>query len=535
MKRIHFALLGLALCLLLAACGKEAANGPEPSAPPEEPIMEDERDVSTLIIALSEEVVGLDVQQIAWENMVHDLLFEPLVVYSADLSELYPAFAESFTATDEYLEFVLPADARFSNGDRLDAAALKASMDRFFAISEYASDLEPVTGVEIIDTRTVRYHLSEPAPYVWANIASLYGGIVDVAVAEQLGDFEFNRKPVGNGMYYVEDWKEGSQLTLKRNPYFHTNNPMLKNHEAPPFETVIVRFIADGDMRLKELAVGNVDIIYNAPTARLMELELNKEYDIFSYMQPGVSYLNLQTGKGPLKDIRLRQALTYAVDREEIRDRLGAITPTYTFLSAAQAGYSAAEDAKLAQELGFDPERAKELLTEAGWTDTDGDGVVDKDGEKLCLEMMIPSDNSTFMLAGPILQEQFAAIGVETQILALEADYIKELMREDDYTIGSRALKWIDPDILYYAFTGDSGYPWDDPEVTELILAARYKTDPAERTAAYAAMSERLAQDFKAISIFADNYIMVSNGIHGIVVTSDGRAWFSDAYKDATP
>ena len=530
MRSFNRLVLCLAFCLLLTACG---GTGTGPAAPPQESGQPEEQDGSKLVIAIADEVVGLDVQQITWENMVHDLIFEPLVVYSADLSELYPAFAESFAVTDEYLEFVLPEGARFSNGDKLDAAALKASMDRFLKISEYASDLEPVTDVEVVDERTVRYHLSEPAPYVWANIASMYGGVVDVAAVEQLGEWEFNRRPVGNGMYYVDEWVAGSHLTLRRNEYFHTNNPMLQNHDAPPFETIEIRFIPDGEERLRELEAGNVDVIYNAPTARRAELEASGKYNVYSYRQPGVSYLNLQTEKGFLRDELVRQALARAIDRDAINEALGgSITPNYSFISEAQFGYSKEEDEKLAEELGYDPVRAGELLEEAGWSDTNGDGILEKFGQPLSLEMLIPADNDTFRAAGPVLREQFAAVGADVQIVEYDSDYIKELMREDDYAIGSRAIKWVDPDILYYAFTPDSGYPWEDAELTRLIVAARYVTDPEARTQAYAEVSERIARDFKAISLFADNYIIVSRGdVNGIVVTADGRAWFSDAVK----
>jgi ABC-type transport system substrate-binding protein len=155
--------------------------------------------------------------------------------------------------------------------------------------------------------------------------------------------------------------------------------------------------------------------------------------------------------------------------------------------------------------------------------------VRDRGGARLKLELLIPSDNSSLRAAGPVLQEQFAAVGVETELVEYEADYIKELMREDEYEIGSRALKWVDADILIYAFGGESGYPWEDPALTKLILAARYKNDPAERIEAYEEVSEQLAQDFKAISLFADNYIItMRSDIEGVVITNDGRVWFSD-------
>jgi len=545
MKKIRVFGLVLLLLLSLSACGgggtKPSVEQPTtpPVVEPDKPNVDDEPtiplpDENTLVIAIEDEIEGLDVQQISYGNMVHDLVAEPLVVYSTDLTELHPAFAESFTLTDDYIEFVLPADARFSNGDKLDAEAVKASTERFLAISEYVDDLDTLTSIDVIDERTVRYNFSAPSPYSIADIASLFCGIVDVAEVGHVGDWEFNRCPVMNGAYYVDEWVEGSHLVLKRNEYFHTNNPALKNHGLPNFETIVIRFIPDGEERMRELDAGRVDIAYHAPTYRWAELEANSNYNVWSYQQPGVCYLNLQTNQEPLRDIRVRQALTYAVDRDAINEVLGGIvTPFYGFLVPAQAGYSAEEEEKLSETLRYDPEHARALLAEAGWKDIDGDGIVEKNGEPLSFYMMIPSDRYSFMTAGGVLEKQFAAIGVDTEVLYEPAEYIKERMRADDYTIGSRAYEWNDADILYWCFTEESGYRWEDQELTALLNTARHINDPDERAEAYVAVSERLMQDFKAIALYADNFIIVSkSNLTGIATAMDDRVWFNDVVKN---
>ncbi len=538
MSRSRLFPLCLALCLFLTACG--AGGGQDaPAAPPDEPppeaaALDPSIDQTPLVIAIQDEVVALDIQQIALENMVHNLLYEPLVVYNADLSKLYPSFAESFVETDKYLEFTLPADAKFSNGDKLDAAAVKASMERFLSISEYASDFEAITSIEVIDERTVRYNLSAPAPSMWACLASMYGGIVDAAVAKEVGDFEFNRKPVANGMYYVEEWMPGSQLVLKRNPYFHTSNPLLKNHDAPRFETIIIYFIADDAERMAKLESGELDVVYNVPTSRKAELADNPAYTIYDYMQSGVCYLNLQTEKGILADINVRRALCYAIDRDAINAALGgSVTPLFGFIAPSQFGYNAESEAALAEEYAYDPERAAELLAQQGWKEKNFQGYLKKGNMKLHLEVMIPSDNTSFHAAGPIIKEQLESIGISVNILEYEADYIKELMHEDEYTVGSRSFNWVDPDILYYCFTESSGFRWDDPELTEMILNARYILDPKERSEAYSAVSRRILEDCKGICLFADNYIIVTkSSIKGLFVTADGRAWFNDTVRE---
>ncbi len=491
-------------------------------------------DDQTLVIAIQDEVEGLDVQQIGWNNMVHELLYEPLVCFNEDLSEIVPDFAESYTVTDEYLEFVLPADAKFSNGDPLNAEALKASLERYMAISEYAGDLDAVSGFEVVDEQTIRYILSGPGPYMWCSIGSTFGGIVDTAVADAVGDEEFNRSPVTNGMYYVEDWVQGSHLTLKRNEYFHTNKPSLQNKNAPVFDTIIVRFIPDEFTRVSELESGDVDIIYNVPASAMADLDENPDVTTFYFKLPGVSYLNLQTEKGILADPLVRQALSYAVNRDELYFALdGTVTPMYGFISDAQAGYSAQEEAKLAEKLKYDPEKAAALLAEAGWADTNGDGIVDKDGQALSFEMLIPSDRAPLKAVGPVLQMEFAAIGVDAQIREYEADYIKQMMKEDNFDMGSRTFEWADADILYYVFTEASGYAWNHPELTDALIVAREENDPEARVAAYETVSELLSEDFKGIALFADNNcIAVKGNVQGLVITNDGRSWFGDVTKE---
>lgn len=444
MKRIRILCLCMTFCLLLAACGDRSDPEPtnvEPAAVETEEDAVPKPDGNTLVIAVADEIEGLDAQQVSYGNIVNQLVSEPLVTYSADLTELYPAFAESFTITDDYIEFVLPENAKFSNGDPLDAEAVKASTDRFLAVSEYAGDLDTLTDVEVVDERTVRYNISQAAPYSLATIGSLFGGIVDVAEAERIGEWEFNRQPVMNGAYYVQEWVSGSHVVLKRNEYFHTNNPAVQNHGPAHIETIVVRFISSGAERMRALEEGSVDLVYNAPTSEWARLSSDPDYSIWSFQQPGVCYLNLQTDHGVLADIRVREALTYAVDRDAIVSGLGGVvTPSYGFIASPQTGYSAEEEAKLAEQLRYDPERAKALLAEAGW---------------------------------------------------------------------------------------------DDPELTKLLAQARNTNDYDERVQLYAAASDQLAADFKAISLFSDSYIIVGkSNVKGVVVALDDRNWLNDVVKD---
>ncbi len=523
MKRMKLAVMvliaALTMSLALTGCG-----GSAPADGGEAPAAEETGDSSTLVIAIQDEVEGCDVQQVGWTNIVHELISEPIVTVSKDLSTVNPGVCESFEANDKYMEFKLPEGLKFSNGDPLDAEALKKSTERFMEKSEYAGDLDSVKDIEVVDDLTVRYNLTGPAPYMWCSLGSIFNGVVDVNYAEEVGDEEFNRKPVTFGMFYVDEWEQGSQITLKKNENFKTNNPEVQNSGIASFDTVIVRFIPDEFTRVSELTDGDVDIIYNVPTTSMADLEANDAVTVYDYLQPGVSYLNLQTEKGILADAKVREALSFAVNRDELVENLdGVVSPAYGFLSAAQAGFSQEEEDKLAGELAYDPEKAKALLEEAGWKDADGDGVVEKDGTPLSFEMLLPSDRASLKASGSVLQAQFKAVGVDAQIREFEADYIKQQMKDDKYDMGSRNYEWADADILYYVFTEASGYPWNVPEITDAFVKARQENDAEKRVEAYAEASELLKEQYKGIALFADKYIIAAkSNVKGLTVTTDG-------------
>lgn len=492
-------------------------------------------DSSTLVIAIQEEVEGTDIHQIGWENVVHTLTYSPLVTFSEDLSEVLPCFAESYETSEDGLTitFKIPADAKFSNGDPLDAAAVKKSFDRFLTISQYAEDLGAVESIEAVDETTVVFHLSQAAPYMWANLTSTYGGIVDVDYAEEVGDEAFNRAAVSNGMYYVEDWQAGSQVVLAKNPYFQTSSPNVQNKGVGNFDKIIVRFIPDEFTRVSELESGNVDIIWDVPTGSLEDIENNEDLQTFRYKQAGVSYAMFNPEVGPLKEFNVRKAINIGIDREKIAKVLNnVVTPEYGFISEAQAGYSPEYAAKLAKEYAYNPDEAKALLKEAGYADTDGDGFLDKDGKKLTIEYCAATDSATSKATAPVIQEQLKEIGIDLQITEYEGAYIKQLQRENKFEMVSRRYVWNDADILYYVFTEASGYPWHDSDVTAALEKARYTTDSEERVKAYEKFHEEIFKKMPAVSLFADNYcIAATKAVKGFKVTNDGRALFNDVTK----
>ncbi|MGC2871720.1 ABC transporter substrate-binding protein [Ihubacter sp. mB4P-1] len=490
----------------------------------------------TLVIAVQDEVEGTDIQQIGWTNVVHELIYSPLVTYSKDLEEILPCFAESYEISEDGLSitFHLFADSKFSNGDPLTAESVKKSVLRMKEISEYSGDVEAIKDIEVVDDTTLIYHLSEPAAYMWASLCSDFGGVVDVDKAEEMGKDEYNRCAVTNGMYMVKDWQAGSQIILEKNPNFKTANPNVENKELANFDEIIVRFIPDEFTRVSELESGNIDIAYNIPAANREDLKSNQDITTYEYEQAGVSYLMMNTDTAPLDDMKVRQAINLAIDKDALAESMNnVIAPTYGFISKAQAGYSEEKEAALAELYKFDQEKAKALLKEAGYEDKDGDGFVEKDGKKLTFEFCSSTDRATAKASAPVLQDQLKQVGIDVEIREYEGPYIKQLMRENNYQSASRNFEWVDADILYYVFTEASGYPWHDETVTKKLEEARYITDAEKRVKKYEEFHDAIFAQMPAVSLFADiECIATRSNIKGFAVTNDGRSLFNDTVKE---
>lgn len=516
--------LMLALTTVLTGCGGGDGGG------------EAGGDNKTLVIAIQEEIEGTDIQQIGWENIVHQLIYTPLVTFNSDLSEIKPCFAESYEISDDGLSitFHLFKDSKFSNGDPLTAESVKKSVERMKEISEYAGDVEAIKEIEVKDDTTIVYHLTEPAAYMWASLTSTYGGVVHVDKAKEIGNDEYNRAAVTNGMFMVSDWQAGSQIVLEKNPNYRTANPDVKNQGVANFDKVIVRFIPDEFTRVSELEAGNVDVIFNVPTGSIEDLKSNDDITTYEYQQPGVNYMMLNPDKDPLKDLKVRQAINLGIDREALASTLNnVVAPTYGFLSPAQAGYSAEAEKAYAQEYKYNPDKAKALLKEAGYEDKDGDGIVEKGGKKLTFELSSATDRATAKASAPVLQEQLKLIGIDMQIKEYESAYIKQMMRENDYQAASRNYEWNDADIMYYVFTEASGYPWNDPAVTKILKEARYITDADKRVKKYEEFHDEFFARMPAVSLFADvNCIATRSNVKNLVVTNDGRCLLNDTTKE---
>ncbi|RLF81213.1 hypothetical protein DRN44_06110, partial [Thermococci archaeon] len=486
-----------------------------------------------LVVAIPEEIQGTDIQQVTWSNIVHDLIFQSLVVYTLDLKGVVPNLAENFEVSPNGTEitFKLPTDAKFSNGDPVTAEDIKNSILRYREISPYAEDFAVVKDIIVKDEHTVTLVLESPAPYLWGVLASTYAAPVNVKVAEKVGMDEFNRKAVGSGPFMVEEWVQGLHIVLVKNPYYKTNIPFVKNKGPFKIDKVIVRFIPEDFTRISELEAGNVHIVVDVPVENVETLKNNPDIQLLQYLQPGVDYILINTNKPPLDDVRVRKAIALAINREELKVALdNLVRPAYGYLSPAQVGYHEETEKELQQEYSYNLEEAKKLLAEAGWEDKDGDGIVEKDGEPLSLTLLVPLDAPMLKKDAPIIQAQLKKLGIDLKLREYESSYIRELTEEEgNFELAMRYYWWNDADIMIYIYHSSAGYPWSNPEVDKLLEEARTITDFGKRAEKYGEIQKLIAKEMPAIPLFSEyQYVAVRKEVKGIAVGVDGAMYLND-------
>jgi peptide/nickel transport system substrate-binding protein len=310
--------------------------------------------------------------------MVVTNLFDTLVGFKRGSTEIEPSLATSWTTSDDKLTwtFLLREGVTFHDGSPLDAEAVVFSFERqrdpahparraTSSFSYYHDNFKSLEKVEAADAHTVRFTLREPyAPFL-AALALFNCGIVSPrAFASEGKDeegryrYNFAQKPVGSGPFAFESWEKDAHITLRANKGYWGG--------APHLEKLIFKVVTDPHTRLKELESGSIHGMLNPGLKDLESIQRNPDLRLLGSPGINVCYLAMHTGKKPFDDVRVRQAVAFAIDKRRIIAAAydGIAKPAVSMCPETMAGHhSALLDRKR------DVARAKRLLAEAGCAD----------------------------------------------------------------------------------------------------------------------------------------------------------------------
>lgn len=448
----------------------------------------------TLIVAQGSDPVTLDPQGQNDEPSarVRVQIYETLVTQDHDLN-IVPALATSWEQiSPTEWEFKLREGVKFHNGDDFTAEDVKYTMQRVKNSPNMSFLVEAVTSVEVVDDYTVRITTEYPFAPLLAHLAHPGTSIVNRRAVEEAGDSYGATVSVGTGPFVFKEWVSGSHVTLVRNENYWG--------EPAKVDELIIRGIPEGTVRAIELETGGVDLAYDLEPMDELRLTGVPGIVIDKYEQLSTSYVGFNVTKAPLDNKLVRQAINYALDVEAVVDYIytGLATQLNTPLPPRVWGYN-----PNVEGYTYDPDKARELLAEAGYAD----------GLKLSLWT---NDNPLRMQIAEMFQANLAEVGIEVDVQILPwATYLEDtaLGKHDMFILG-----WVtvtaDADYGLYALfhssmAGDPGNRsfYSNPRVDELLDAGRREIDPEKREAIYHEVQEIIVEDAPWVFLIATSAV----------------------------
>jgi len=480
----------LLIVLLLAAC-----SGGNDEEGAEEGTSNDSSDGASdkvLTIGNSNDIVSFDIHDHnnTSTEAVHVNMFNYLVKNDPD-EGFIPDLAESWENVDETKwEFKLKEGVKFHNGDELTAEDVKFTLERVAndsALLEYGA-YRQIEEVEVVSDYEFVIHTYEPEPALLNRVSRIGSGILPKNYIETEGWDVFLENPVGTGPYQFEEWQKDSQLTLTRfDDYFG---------DEPKWSQVEFRAIPENSTRVSELLTGGIDLAVNIPPDDIERIESSEDTTVMSAPSQRVMLFVLRTqGDYPTADPKVREAIELAIDKEAIIESVleGHAVPTRTRVTPGNFG----ANEELYDTQLYDPERARELLEEAGYADGVNIKLSSPSGRYL-------KDRESVELMVAMLQE--VGINADVEFLewsAFSTPYSNKEF-EDVFFIaygnsmfdGSQALQRLELEMA----AGETDY--DNPEVEELLSEAMNNMDEDSRLEQYQKAQEIISEDRPIIPLF---------------------------------
>ncbi len=425
-------------------------------------------------------------------------LYDGLVRYADGSLEVEPALATAWTISEDGLTytFQLREGVAFHDGTPFDAEAVVFNFQRMLDPDHPYHDTGPfplafffsaIREVEALDSHQVRFRLDEPFAPLLSNLAYPTGLIVSPSAVQQHGR-DYARHPSGTGPYRFARWQTNRQVALQRNDAYWDGAPALAG--------VVFRPITDANARVTEMLGGGLDLMVEVPPDNLALFQEAPDFVVHEQAGPHLWFLILNTREGPFVDRRVRQAVNYAIDKRALVEDVLQGTATIA-AGPTPAAFEWAYNPELSP-YPYDPERARELLAEAGL------------GEGVQVTFYVTEGGSGMLdpiPMGTAIQADLRAVGIDARIETYEWNtYLGRVNPGLEGKADMAQMAWMtnDPDTLpFLALRSDawpehdgfnSGY-YSNPQVDALLERARVSTDQEERAALYREMQMIVHED----------------------------------------
>ncbi len=473
------------------------------------------------------------------ERQVAAQIFETLV-YMDQSQQIYPGLAREWSRSDDAQTwtFKLVSGVKWHDGAPFTAQSVADYFEyiRDNPVGSGPGSLKAVIGsAKALDDATVELTLTAPRPDLLIELADPGMGIGNAAYVKRVGaDAGFN--PIGTGPFKFKEWVRGSQIVLVRNPEWTWGTPMFKMSGPPLIEEVVFRFSSEAQTRLAALEAGEVDFVDLLPFQDVVRVRTDPRFTVTGVLLPGMPQMNyLNTSLAPTDDLNVRKAIIYATDKQGIIESVyfNMVEPAYGPLSRVFPEYEPA----LEQMYEYNPEKAMQLLEEAGWL-PGPDGVRVKNGQRLEVTIV---ENKGWNDWVYVLQANLQAIGFDAKVLTTQGPSNTEAIASGKYQVPAMGDVFASASQMTRDWhsegygTFPSGHFLKGEEGARLdamLKEAETEIDPAKRKEKYREIQRFIMENALMVPIFELYfYVAHANNLKGFIVDGTGfYKYFAPAY-----
>ena len=461
----------------------------------------------TLVVASAADAVTFDIHNTndSATTRVARQIYETLIRQTEDL-ELVPSLAESWEAIDDTTyEFKLKKGVTFHNGEPFTAKDVAYTLKRALTSANVGHIVGEIdeTKITVVDDHTIRIGTKKPFGPLLTHLAHPATAIMNEKAVTEGGD-DYSIAPVGTGPYKLTNWTAGSEINLERYEGYHGT--------AGATEKITFKVIKEDSVRVIALENGEIDVAYDIPPNEIATVEASEGLTLVRDLNLSTAYVGINTqSKTPLSDVKVRQAINYAIDVETIVANVfqGVGKPAKGPLNPLVFGSTTG-----LPEYGYDVEKAKALLAEAGYPNG-GFGF----------NLYVGDNNAQRIKIAEIIKEALAQLNIEVTITQLEwASFLEATGKgEADMFILGWTTVTTDADYgLYPLFhssqqgaAGNRSF-YVNARVDELLEAGKTETDTDKRLALYKEAQEIIAEEVPWVFVQdGENVTGISNKVKG--------------------
>ncbi|MDQ2092489.1 ABC transporter substrate-binding protein [Rhodalgimonas zhirmunskyi] len=465
-----------------------------------------------------ESLYNVETNSLTANTVIASYLLERLVYFDKN-GDAKPWLAESWELNEAQTEitFKLRNGITFHDGEPFNADAVVYHFNTILApesASPHLASMGPLTSIEALDDLTVKFTFSEPYAPFFNELAGATGGFNSPKAVEAAGS-GYGRAPVGTGPYMIDQWIPGTEIKFVRNDNYHEQfRGDAVNKGAPHAEEILLSVISEDGVAQAALEAGELSasMLLSDTIAQFMD---HPDFNtVIDETATNLMFLEFNHQKAPFDDVNMRKAIGYAIDRES------ALAAAWDGFGTAALGPLALGipgfDGEVAAKYGtpYDPEKAKAILDDLGWVDSDGDGIRDKDGKpaEFLIKGYAGYAHSSRTLQ--VIQANLAQIGINVTLETADWGAFYPSLLDDGWDMD--LMRWTarDAGILGELFRSPGHrqkLPANAP-LDDLLTRCNSTVDPAARNECVSEAQRMLLENVTIVPIMSNWTVIATQG-----------------------